>query len=199
MRSVWAVLTAACCVLTSSCWWAPQDRDCYGGLELNGLYEIRVIEQWSEDSQFRWPPFSSDWVTPYPRCNGADGLVAGTTFHVRLVERRYPPGDTSCRIYMGVPIDGIRGVDFTATPRILDGVFGIQVFTPDGVNYRMQASSELNNPVGVAARPGEPPPITLSRGASCGIDLFAAEMHRVPEPLDASIDAHSLDAGGVDQ
>ena len=196
MRALSAALLV--CPLISSCWLTPQDRDCYGGLELDGLYEIRVIEQWSEDSQFRWPQFTSDWVNPYPRCNGADGLVAGTTFRVRLVQRRYPPGDTSCRIYMGVPIDGITGVDFTETPRILDGVFSIQVFTPDRP-YQMQAWSEVHNPVGVVARPGEAPPIRLSRGASCGIDLFAAEMHRIPEPHDASIDAGVVDARGGDR
>ena len=82
---------------------------------------------------------------------------------------------------------------------MLDGVFSLHVFTPDGVNYRMQATTDRQDPIGAVARPGESPPIILSRGASCGIDLFAAEMHRVPEPLDASIDAHSVDAGGVEQ
>lgn len=186
------------CPLISSCWLTPQDRDCYGGLELDGLYEIRVIEQWSEDSQFVWPPYVQDLVSSPSACNGEDGLVAGTSFRIRLVQRRYPPGDTSCHLYVGVPVAGITGVDFTA-PRILEGPFSAFVFTPDGYHYGIQTWTLLDNPVGIPARPGEPAPIALLRGALCGTDLFAAEMHRVPEPLDASIDAHSLDAGGVEQ
>jgi hypothetical protein len=83
-------------------------------------------------------------------------------------------------------------VDFTSTPRRLDGLFGVQVFTPDGY-YKLSSWTDLPNPVGVRARAGQPPPLGLVRETPRCIDLFAAEMHRVPDAADASVDAGEVD------
>jgi len=89
-------------------------------------------------------------------------------------------------------------VDFDEAPRMISGPFSAFLFTPDGY-YKMFTYTDRESPVGLRARPGLSPPIVLVREAACGIDLFAAEMHRIPEPSDASIDARAMDAGQGDQ
>ena len=146
-------------LLSSSCWPTAQDRDCYDGLELGGEYEIHVVATQGETNDIAWPEDLVRLFGSSPRCNGVDGLRTAASFRLRLTERGYGPGDV-CRRYTGIPIEGVTGVDFTSTPRRIDGLFGVQVFTPDGY-YKLWAWSDLTSPVGVTARAGEPPAMKL--------------------------------------
>ena len=83
------LLMASAAAFLSSC--SREDRDCYPNMELGAVYEIRVLEEWSRESQFAWPPNTDRAVEPYQRCNGADGLRTGTSFRVRLTGRQYLP------------------------------------------------------------------------------------------------------------
>jgi len=82
-----------------------EDRDCYPNMALGAEYEIRVLEAWSRESQFTWPPNTDRLVEPYPHCDGADGLRAGGSFRIRLTQRQYMPQFGTCFDYVGTPID----------------------------------------------------------------------------------------------
>lgn len=191
------LLTASAAALLTSC--SREDRDCYPNMELGAAYEVRVLEQWSEESSFRWPPHTDTSVTPYPRCNGFDGLQAGASFRIRLTRRTYAPQFGTCAEYDARVLDGVTNVTFTGASGIVMGPFSASGNTSDGRAYTLTTWTTLADPVNARALGGELPPVGIVRGMQSCIDIFAAEMHRLPEPLDASLDAHSMDAGGVEQ
>lgn len=177
---------------------AREDRDCYPAMQLGAVYEIRVVEQWSEDSPLRWQPNVDRLVRPYPRCDGFDGLRAGMSFHIRLTHRQYAPQFGTCAEYEAMPIDGLMDVTFSAASGSVSGPFRASGFTSDRRAYAITTWTEISNPVGARALVGQSPPVALLRHADSCVDLFAAEMYRVYEPSDASVDARAMDAGQGD-